>query len=350
MPRRRKNSVFGPYHWGRRWIVEVRDADGGRRHRGFTDETEAQGYADRCRRRLASATGTLEEAIEGYGAFLTEKGTRERSRVETARRLRLFFGPYLSKSPYLLDVDRAHALYRRLVDGWIDGGRRRTLSVDTHRNMLAEAKSFLTWAQRRGWTSENALATVEGVGRRKRGKPQLRIEESRAWYAKAVELAAAGDHGAVAALMAMLLGIRASEIVERVVRDVDDEGRVLWIPDSKTEAGRRTLEVPPPLSGMLLALVQGRQREEKLFGRHWRDWPRKQVVRICELAGVPRVSAHGMRGTHSSIAREHGATGRIVADAMGHVSERMHEEAYAKRESVERARQRRAKRTLERKR
>jgi hypothetical protein len=32
--------------------------------------------------------------------------------------------------------------------------------------------------------------------------------------------------------------MRATEIVSRVVRDLDDEGRLLWIPDSKTEAGQ----------------------------------------------------------------------------------------------------------------
>ena len=32
----------------------------------------------------------------------------------------------------------------------------------------------------------------------------------------------------------MVMGMRANEIVSRVVRDLDDDGRLLWIPDSKT--------------------------------------------------------------------------------------------------------------------
>jgi len=42
-------------------------------------------------------------------------------------------------------------------------------------------------------------------------------------YAKAVELADSGDEGATAALVAMLLGMRASEIVSRRVSVLDED-------------------------------------------------------------------------------------------------------------------------------
>jgi len=61
----------------------------------------------------------------------------------------------------------------------------------------------------------------------------------------------------------MLMGLRAKEIVERVVRDVDDDGRLLWIPESKTEAGRRAQEVPAVLKPYLLRLVEGKKPEEE---------------------------------------------------------------------------------------
>ena len=41
--------------------------------------------------------------------------------------------------------------------------------------------------------------------------------------------------------MALLLGMRASEVLCRVVRDLDDAGRVLWIPLGKTDNARRRL-------------------------------------------------------------------------------------------------------------
>ena len=49
--------------------------------------------------------------------------------------------------------------------------------------------------------------------------------------------------------------------------------------------------------------AEGKSPEAKLFGEHWRDWVRKWVQRICEAAGVPVVTAHGMRGLHSTLAR-----------------------------------------------
>lgn len=63
----------------------------------------------------------------------------------------------------------------------------------------------------------------------------------------------------------------------------------------------------------LLALSEAKLPTALLFGRHWRDWPRKQVQRICELAQVPTVCAHSMRGLHSTLAIEAGTTSHVVA-------------------------------------
>ena len=101
------------------------------------------------------------------------------------------------------------------------------------------------------------MTEVEGIGKRRHGKAQLRVDEARKWVAKAVELADKGEAGAVAALLALVMGMRAGEIVSRVVRDLDDDGKLLWIPDSKTEAGRRTLQVPAFLQPLLKALAKG---------------------------------------------------------------------------------------------
>ena len=172
------------------------------------------------------------------------------------------------------------------------------------------------------WLARNPLEEVEGVGKRKHGKSQLRVDEARRWLVKAMALADEGEAGAVAALLALVMGMRANEIVSRVVRDLDDDGKLLWIPDSKTEAGRRTLQVPELLRPFLKELAEGKSPEAKLFGHHWRDWVRKWVKRICEAAGVPMVTAHGMRGLHSTLAVENGVSAHVVAASLGHESER----------------------------
>src|SRR5262249_20072446 len=177
----------------------------------------------------------------------------------------------------------------------------RPLSVDTHRNMLAESKSFLGWCVARKWLEANPLDEVNGKGKRRHGKPQLRIDEIRRWVQKAFELADQGSEGAVAALITVYLGLRATEITRRVVRDVDDRGSLLVIENSKTAAGNRTLEIPAPLKSYLLPLTVGKKPDDLLFGQHWRDWPTKQVRCLCKLAGVPAVCAHSMRGLHASL-------------------------------------------------
>jgi integrase len=45
--------------------------------------------------------------------------------------------------------------------------------------------------------------------------------------------------------MALLMGLRANEVTNRKCRDVDDDGRVLWIDRAKTRKGARTLEIRP---------------------------------------------------------------------------------------------------------
>ena len=192
------------------------------------------------------------------------------------------------------------------------------------------------------WIGRNPLDGIEGKGKRRHGKPQLRIDEARKWMARAIALAEAGEPGAVAAMLALLLGMRASEIVSRVARDLDDEGRLLWIPETKTEAGRRTLRVPDVFRPPLRALAEGKGPGALLFSEHWRDWPRQWVRRICRAAGVPLVSAHSMRGLHSTLAMEAGVTGAVVAASLGHESVTTTVASYAKPEAVAAAKQQRA--------
>ncbi|MGB7810606.1 MAG: hypothetical protein WBP56_05675 [Polyangia bacterium] len=62
-----------------------------------------------------------------------------------------------------------------------------------------------------------------------------------------------------------------------------------------------------------------RAGEQPLFGVS-RFSVRWWVRKICRLAGVPVVSAHGLRGTHSTLATTAGATAHFVISAMGHTS------------------------------
>jgi integrase len=142
-------------------------------------------------------------------------------------------------------------------------------------------------------------------------------------------------------MLSLIMGLRCCEIVSRVARDVDDDARLLWIPASKTPAGRRTLEVPATLQPHVRRLAAGKGPFDLLFGKHCRNWPRDWVQRICGAAKVPVVTAHGMRGLHSTLAVESGITAHAVAASLGHESISTTYRSYAKPEAVSVAKQRR---------
>jgi integrase len=295
---------------------------------------------------------TVEEAMKEYEVFLRDdKQNKPRSIEDTLWRLRQYFvesdgeGRVVRNPADIvlagISAEKGVAFYDSLRQR--RGERtKRPLSVDSHRNILAEAKSFLRWCVGKKWLSRNPLEEVRGIGKRRRGKAQLRIDEARRWLAKALELADDGEEGAVAALVSLVMGMRASEIVTRIVRDLDDGGQVLVIPASKTEAGKRQLQVPELAQPLLKALAEGKGPQERLFGYHDRDWVRAWVQRICELAGVPKVTANGMRGLHGTLATERGVTGHMVAAALGHESTKTTFGNYVQADAVASAQQRRA--------
>jgi integrase len=132
--------------------------------------------------------------------------------------------------------------------------------------------------------------------------------------------------------------------VTRKVADLDDDeaaGDLLWIPCSKTPAGRRTLEVPAVLRPLLIACAEDKtpdrylfecEREQDAIGKpHRRDWVLDQVHRICDAAKVARVTAHAMRGQLATLTAERGLAGHLIAATLGHEDERTTMTAYARR-------------------
>jgi integrase len=338
---------------GNRFAVWFRLPTRDRGYRSFTSEEAANEYARGVRDIIAKARNqgrTVATAIAAYEELLREKGLRASTLAETPRRLKLFFGvDDEHDGGHLSDLSEhtCEKLYTELRGAtYKRGDEERTYSVDTHRNILAECKTFLKWCVGRRWLPGNPLAHVEGVGKRHHGKEQLTIDEARKWDRVALGLAKKGDAGAIAAMLTMRLGLRAGEIVERQVRDLDDEGRLLRVTSAKTDAGVRVVEVSEDLRGMLVKLAKGRGSDELLFGEHWRDWIRKAVARICEVAGVSTVSAHAMRGLHATLAMQAGATSHLVAQALGHESASTTETSYAKKDAIEAARKARGMKVL----
>jgi len=127
-------------------------------------------------------------------------------------------------------------------------------------------------------------------------------------------------------LTAFLLGLRVSEVTDRVVRDLDDDGRLLWIEFGKTKRSRRTLEVPALLRPYLLVLANGCSADAQQISRtvsrrsgkkRDRYWLLYHVARLCEEAGVPVVCTQSLRELHAWVATDAGATSHVVASALG---------------------------------
>ena len=314
--------VHGPYKHGNRWRVVVTRADRSQTVESFKTRAEALAVANAAR--AQSEGRTLMIAVDAYETSLRERKLAgvsvERARRHLERLLKLDTEGHRPLA--WLNVKRAATLYDESRAG---------ASVATHRNGLAAGKAFGKWCARRGWLAANPFANVEGVGRRKRGKPQHHVDESR----KLIEVCLAENtRESIAVATAFLLGMRATETAVRQVRDLDDGGRLLWIDRTKTDAGRRHLEVPEVLRPYLIALASGRPSTAYLFGasdvggRPTRYWLHYHCKRLCAVAKVPTVTPQGLRGTHTTLARAAGTTAHVVAAQVGHSSPSMTESAY----------------------
>ena len=264
-------------------------------------------------------------AVERYMAHQAERDkATERARQVTEDRLRRFFAPVLGD--VLGPLDGA-ALYRQLRTR--PGARGTPPSVQEHHHCLSRSKALVRWLVKQKLLRADFLSEVEAVGRPRAGadsKPQLNRDGLRRLVAVALDLTDRKDAGAVAALCCSVLGMRASAVASRRVQHLDDGGRVL-----KTEGKGRSVELSlvgetpeqeSIMARLRLALqdqARGKPPEAPLIGAgHTRWWVRREVRRVCGLAGVPVVPPHGLRGTHASVGRALGISPAVLAGSLAH--------------------------------
>jgi integrase len=368
VPRPRSGArIRGPYHDRARdrWRVDEFAAGESKPESSyFASEGSAQRYIELLESAFAARVRTTEEAIPQYERHLKEKGTQANSIATTVWAL----GEFFLEPVVLPDLTsaRCQALYDDLrtrpkrvqVEGkWTRPAEGPPMSADSHRGILKQTRSFLRWCVAQGFVAANPAESVKGIGRlRPRGKSlgkagtRIRIREARALYAKAVELAQAGDKAAAVALTAILCGPRASEIVRLRVRDLDsdqDEGDVLHVEDRKNHEDLE-LEVPDVLRPILLAFAEGKKPDAFLFdhgpgkngrskkaGKPYRRWyVRECVHKVCAAAGVPPITAHACRGLLATVAAERGMAGHLIAATLGN-DEKVMSGAYAAKGALE---------------
>lgn len=294
-----RDRAYGPYPHRNKFRVVIIGADGLRTTAAYASEAVAR---ERVAEVNAETIGrTVSDAIE---AFMAQSTMKPRSQLTFTQRLKGITG----KQGRLLrkltpQVVREHFAVRA-----------QKTSGDTQFHEIASGRAFAKWCIERGWLKVDPFAGLKPTKARKRGKPQLRIDEARRF----IDTCLAEDSPAATAVaLALLCGMRASSVTGRTVRDLDDGARVLWIENDKTEAGDRRLEVPEVLRPRLAALAAGRPGGAKLFSNGNRDWLRYHTRRLAKVAGVSIVSPHGLRGTHASLARKEVST-EHVARTLGH--------------------------------
>jgi len=130
--------------------------------------------------------------------------------------------------------------------------------------------------------------------------------------------------------MALVFGLRASEITGLQVKNLDADGTIIRITTAKSRAGIRSLAVPTWFKPFLAELADGKQPGDLLVG-HDRTWLHRSVRAICKQAGVTEAPPHGLRGTHGDLALVGAATPAAVSRALGHESQEVTFRHYADR-------------------
>ena len=332
----RATKLEGPYSHRGKIRYRVVSSDGRRWAPAGRTEKEALRFAEHYAETTARKGNiTIRDAIEAHVEGKRQAGARPATLEGTRNGLLRYFCGILDSPVGRLTPRRAQEQYDLLRQA-VNPKTKRTLSVATHRSFLCQARTFGRWIVSKGWIrSASPLEGVKGVGRKKRGKPQLGMDEARRLYAVCMREGAAGDAGAVATLACICMATRSSEVLSRVVRDLDDGGRILRVEDNdqvafraKSESSRRPISIPTDLQPLFAKLARDKQSAAPLFpgslaGRKSRQWLWSEVRRLCDLADVPVVCPHSLRGLMATLAASAGALPELVARTLGHTDATM---------------------------
>lgn len=329
-------AIYGPYTTRGLHLMHVHYLDGSKKYPSFPTEEEALLFKQKSQRRIVKNPISLAAAIGKYIEQRTD--IQENSRTTLKFRLETLAKDH---GDTLLQAFSAGRAWERV--------EKCCPAVDTRCGVRSAAKGFFAWCIERGWLKHDPLGHVEIKGRKKRGKQQLYVTEARKLLERTVAAAAgeklAGhddsqqDVALPGAAAALLLGLRSFEVWSRQVRDLDDDGSVLWVPFSKTESGRRRLEVPEVLRPLLGKLAEGKDPTDLLFPGLTAGGLRYWTKRLCKDLKLPTVCPQGLRGTHASLSFKPHTNPHEVAAALGHASPGITYRHYATRQAVSDARQ-----------
>jgi len=216
------------------------------------------------------------KAIDAYAEQLRRNGVRERSIDTTCYRLRKLFEPVLLVPLATVMPAQARELFAK-VEG----------SVDSRRNILNQARTFCRRAKETSGLTRSFSPTSKAKEEALRETEAYRRRESK-FLAACLDLAASANPkkqtGGVGAAMALVFGMRASEITSLRVRDLDAGGTIIRITHAKSKRESEPYKFPSGF-GRTTAACRGEGTHETLVG-HDRTWLHRNVRAICRKAGI----------------------------------------------------------------
>jgi len=310
-----------PYVQHSRFRVWTKDLDGEKSYETFNTEIEALTFIEKAQSKLLTSGHPIEVVVREY----LESRSREPEppRASTLETLGFRLRAIIRDRPRF-PIEAFP--WRRAWDAHVA-----KKSTDTQYGVRSAIDGMIAWAvEQRILRRPPVLPSP--TGHKARGKQTLRIDAARLFMRVALT---EGDPLAIAAATMVLTGIRPGEAMTLRCRDLDNDGRLLWVASDggKTAAAERQQEVPDELRPYLKRLAQnrspdgwlfdfepGRKRQTKNLYKSRRDALLRRVRAVCKTAGVPEVVSHSMRGLHAKLATESGVTSHVVAAALGHTS------------------------------
>ena len=326
--------ILGPYPDRDKWRLIVVE-NGQKENQIYATKEEALRVQRRLVKTLLPQTRTIESAVNDWMADRKQAGNCKDLTAESqAMRVRFMLRDHLPGEITRINAKKAELIYEKHRTRPSKKGP--PLAAATHIFDLKCTKNFFLWCVSRRYIVSSPFAEIRPIGKKRTGKPQLRIEEAKRFTDAGLHYFETTKNPlGVAALVAITMGPRASEVLNRSVRDLDNGGKILVIDSGKNERAKRRLDVPLFLQPILAQLAQGREPLAKLFGLNengvpWRRQSLYRVVHeICKKAKVPLVCTHSLRGFWATTSVQIGTPSQAVAATLGHGSFAITERHYA---------------------
>lgn len=327
----------------KRWIAVV--SIGGRRSKRIaTSKSEARRFLEELQKQSPLGRADL-SAPRTVGGLLDQwignhvlvqnlaPATRE-SKVWAAGHIKAQIGTLRLAKLGFVDVEGALQAI---------AGSPHHLSKESLKKIRSAMNQACKWGVRRGYLLDNPVAIVD-LPKTKNAKPKRSLDLS-----ELDRFLGALDSDPLEAFWLVLVGcgLRLGEARALQWIDFDAENERLAVRrnarseggksktglEMKTETSRRTLQLPHAVRSslqrhMARQIEAGQYKEEGLIFKTSCDTIidssnlRKQLARLCESAGIPRVCPHELRHTCASVLAHEGVPAEKIADVLGHRSVR----------------------------